>query len=126
MPAADFVEAFAGWVRDHPESHVGFLATAGGEPVGMAFLAVIERIPGPGRWERRAGALQSVYVQPEERGAGVGTRLCEAALEEAVRRGLDYVTVHPSERSFPLYRRLGFTGSGSLLELDLRDRNRGA
>jgi hypothetical protein len=32
---------------------------------------------------------------------------------------LDYVAVHPSERSFPLYRRLGFTDTDGVLELRL-------
>lgn len=122
MPAAAFVEAFVAWVHEHAATHLGFLATAGDEPVGMAFLAVIERIPGPGRWDRRAAALQSVYVRPERRGEGIGRLLCEAAIEEAARRGADYVMVHPSARSFSLYRRLGFVESGRVLELELRDR----
>lgn len=122
MPPADFLEAFATWLGEHAGSHVAFLATAGGEPVGMCFLAMVERIPGPGRFARRAGLLQSVYVRPERRGAGIGASLCHAAIEEAVRRGCDYLLVHPSERSFPLYRRLGFAETGDLLELDLRQR----
>lgn len=33
---------------------------------------------------------------------------------------LGYLSVHPSQLSFPLYRRLGFTETGEVLELDLR------
>ena len=120
MAAEAFTSAFEAWVREHRGTHVPFVAVAAGEVVGIAFLAVIVRVPGPARGSRQAGALQSVYVHPERRGAGIGRRLCEAVIDEASRRGLDYLIVHPSERSFPLYRRLGFVGSGSLLELDLR------
>ena len=40
-------------------------------------------------------------------------------IEGARKEGLDYLVVHPSPRSFPFYRRLGFTGEGILLSLDL-------
>jgi hypothetical protein len=32
---------------------------------------------------------------------------------------LEYLSVHPSPLSFPFYRRLGFTGEGNLLFLEL-------
>jgi GNAT superfamily N-acetyltransferase len=121
MDAGGFAEAFAAWLRSHKASHLAFLAVTGdGEPVGMAFLAVVERIPGPDRWERRSGNVQSVYVRPRHRGHGTGTLLCGAVIAEARRLGLDYLVVHPSRRSFPVYRRLGFAEREGALELDLR------
>ena len=88
----------------------------------MAWLCVVDRIPSPGRWTRLAGVLQSLYVVPERRGRGTGAELIQAVLGEARRRGLDYVAVHPTERSFPLYRRAGFGENGRTLEIDLRPR----
>lgn len=111
--------ALTTWLAEHERSHLAYLAEVGGAAVGLAFLAVIERVPGPGRWLRQAAVLQSVYVVPEQRDRGVGAALCAALLDEAGRRGLDYVLVHPSARSFPFYRRLGFSGSEGLLELRL-------
>jgi GNAT superfamily N-acetyltransferase len=78
-------------------------------------------VPGPAAWTRLAGHLQSVYVLPEHRNAGVGAALVAAALDAARARGFDYVIVHPSERSFPLYRRAGFGPTGAVLRIDLRD-----
>jgi GNAT superfamily N-acetyltransferase len=86
----------------------------------MAWLARIDRVPGPGIWRRVAGTIQSVYVLPDRRGHGLGAALVNAALDTARDRGFDYVSVHPSEPSFSLYRRLGFAESGGVLELDLR------
>jgi GNAT superfamily N-acetyltransferase len=116
----EFVDAFTRWVEQHESTHIGFVASLDGEPVGIVFLALLDRVPGPERWHRRAGALQSLYVTPPRRGVGIGARLCQEVISTARELRLDYVTVHPSERSFPLYRRLGFAPSGDLLELDLR------
>ncbi len=113
---ADFTAAFAGWAADHRDTHLPFVAHCGEEAIGMTWLAIITRVPGPGIWRRVSGLLQSVYVVPEHRNAGVGARLVTATLDAARDRGLDYVIVHPSERSFPLYRRLGFAESGGVLE----------
>jgi GNAT superfamily N-acetyltransferase len=117
--AEDFAAAFAEWFDAHAETHLPFLAVRGTEPVGMAWLAVVTRVPGPQIWQRLSGFLQSVYVVPEHRDSGIGARLVTAAIDAARSRGLDYIIVHPSERSFPVYRRAGFAESAGLLELRL-------
>jgi N-acetylglutamate synthase-like GNAT family acetyltransferase len=61
--------------------------------------------------------LQSVYVTPASRNAGVGTHLVQFVIDEAKGMSLDYLIVHPSERSFEFYRRLGFRGAEKALEL---------
>jgi len=110
---------FTAWVREHRSSHVPFLVEVDGDAVGMAWLAILQRVPGPERWTRLSGFLQSVYVLPEHRNDGLGSRLLEALIDGARGEGLEYLSVHPSPRSFPFYRRLGFTGEGSLLFLAL-------
>jgi GNAT superfamily N-acetyltransferase len=110
---------FAVWVRERRSSHVPFLVEVDGDAVGMAWLAILERVPGPEKWTRLSGFLQSVYVVSEHRNGGLGSLLIEALIEGARREGLEYLSVHPSPRSFPFYRRLGFTGEGSLLFLGL-------
>ena len=114
-----FAPAFAAWLRDHADSHIGFLAEVDGEPVGMAWLGILVRIPGPERFQRYAGMIQSVYVRPDARGRGIGAALVDAAIANARERGLDYLGVHPSERSYPLYERAGFARTASVLELGL-------
>jgi ribosomal protein S18 acetylase RimI-like enzyme len=119
---ATFHGAFATWMRQHETSHVPFLAQTGPSPVGMAWVALVERVPGPSRWLRRAAYIQSVYVVPEGRSRGIGAQLLQAAIGHARSEQLDYLAVHPSERSFSLYRRLGFAETPRVLELELEGR----
>jgi GNAT superfamily N-acetyltransferase len=119
MSQSDFSAAFARWATDHATTHLAFVAEHVDETVGMAWLALVERVPGPDRWVRESGSVQSVYVTPAHRGCGIGTKLVEAVMSEARDRGLSYLIVHPSELSFPLYRRLGFREWRGVLELDV-------
>ena len=114
---SSFEAALSTWMVDHVSTHVPFIAYRNGAAIGMAGLALIDRVPGPEHFTRRSAYVQSVYVLPGERSEGVGTGLMNAVLDHARHLGLDYVAVHPSERAFPLYRRLGFTETDSVLEL---------
>jgi GNAT superfamily N-acetyltransferase len=124
LTAAEFTARFTDWFRSHRDSHLAFIAEAGDSAIGMAWLVLIDRVPGPGVWLRLAGHLQSVYILPARRGEGVGSALVTAVLEEAADRGVDYVSVHPSQRSFALYQRLGFRSNDGVLEADLRSYRR--
>jgi GNAT superfamily N-acetyltransferase len=106
-------------VAEHRRTHLPFLVEVEGRSVGMAWLVIVERVPGPEKWKRLSGFLQSVYVTPEHRNDGLGSLLMGTLIAGARREGLEYLSVHPSPRSFPFYRRLGFTGEGSLLFLAL-------
>jgi GNAT superfamily N-acetyltransferase len=114
-----FRAEFATWISQHERTHVPYLVEVDGYAVGMAWLAIVERIPGPEIWKRLSGHIQSVYVTAEHRDGGLGSLLIGQLIEGATREGVDYLFVHPSPRSFPFYRRLGFSGEGSLLFLDL-------
>jgi GNAT superfamily N-acetyltransferase len=119
LPARDaYAAAAAAWAREHADSHVPLVAVADGEVVGMAWLAIQARVPSPRALERRSGDLQSCYVVPEHRGAGLGRRLAEAVLEEARRRGLEHVTVHSSVDAIPVYERAGFRANPRSLYAD--------
>jgi GNAT superfamily N-acetyltransferase len=112
-----FVEKLREWYDAHRATHAGYLATLDGNAIGCAWLCTIDRVPGPGRFVRRAGILQSVYVAPPQRNRGVGEGLIRLTIEEAKERGFDYLMVHPSMASSSFYRRLGFVESEKLLEL---------
>lgn len=115
-----FVAAFTAWYSDHIQDHQAFLAEVDQRVVGMACLAIVDRVPGPLRFVRLAGLVQSVYVTAEVRDQGIGRLLVEAVIAEARDRKLEFLIVHPSERAFTLYRRLGFAATDSLLQLPLR------
>ncbi len=119
MSEAEFVGAFTRWTAARSASHQPFIAVAGDEPVGMAWLALVERIPGPARWTRLSGIVQSVYVIPERRDDGIGARLMNAVISRARELSLEWLIVHPSRRAVPFYRRLGFTGTTKMLRLEL-------
>jgi GNAT superfamily N-acetyltransferase len=115
----EFEGAFAHWWDGHRTTHLAFIAERAGDAVGMAWLAVFDRIPQPLRLLRLAGNVQSVFVLEEFRNCGIGRALVEAVIAEAHARGVGYLIVHPSERAYSLYLRLGFAETNSLLHLDL-------
>jgi GNAT superfamily N-acetyltransferase len=117
--ADQFRSDFVAWMAERDRTHLPFLVEVEGCAVGMAWLVIIERVPGPEKWKRLSGFIQSVYVTPEHRNGGLGGLLMEQLIAGARSEGLEYLSVHPSPPSFPFYRRLGFTGEGSLLFLAL-------
>lgn len=114
---AAFTAALRAWAEDHASTHVPFVAVVDGAVVGMAWQAIVERIPGPEVWTRRSGMVQSVYVDPAVRDRGIGTELVAALVDAARAAELSYLAVHPTERAMPFYRRLGFAEYERALEL---------
>ncbi|GAB1691783.1 GNAT family N-acetyltransferase [Krasilnikovia sp. M28-CT-15] len=111
----DAIEAFAGWMADHAETHLPFVAEVDGYVVGCAWLLVAERVPGNGSLDRRYGDIQSVMVREAYRARGVGAALMAAILAEARTRGLVHVTVHSGRRAVDFYLRTGFSHHRQLL-----------
>jgi GNAT superfamily N-acetyltransferase len=117
---AAFVDFFTHWVLDHLRTHVPFVVEVDGAIAGMAWLMLADRVPAPGRMDRRFGDVQSVYVAPEHRNAGAGAALMDAVLTEATDRELEFVIVHSSERAVTMYQRAGFAHSPTWLEFRAR------
>lgn len=122
MEHDEFIASFIRWAGDRDTTHLPFIAESAEGVVGMAWLALLDRIPGPQQWERRAGSVMSVYVVPERRNAGIGERLMQALIAEARSRRLEYLAVHIADRAEHFYRRLGFSERDNAVELDLRPR----
>lgn len=110
------------WLDAHRDSHRLFVARTGGRTIGVAWWARVDRVPGPGQTTRLGALLQSVYVVPESRDRGVGGQLVARVIDDVRDAGADYLIVHPSERSFDFYRRLGFADAVRALELRFADR----
>jgi GNAT superfamily N-acetyltransferase len=117
-PAAagqEFAPDLLRWWADH-DSHVAFLAVLPShEAVGMAWLALTARVPRPGGGPRLCGDVQSVFVVPEHRSAGVGSALMRAVVQHAETLGLEHVTVHANQRAVSFYERAGFESSRDVL-----------
>jgi GNAT superfamily N-acetyltransferase len=122
LSAEEYRDALGRWMYEHAASHVGFIGNLNDEAVAMAWLAIVDRVPGPGHFVRTCAYVQSVYVVPEARDRGLGSALMAEVVRHGRLLGLDYLAVHPSERSFPFYERLGFSATDRVLELDFRPR----
>jgi len=119
--AKQSVDSFAvdldAWWTDHYDSHLAFIARlAESEVVGMAWLALVPRVPRPGVTTRRSADIQSVFVVPEQRGRRIGSALVQTASDHAFRLGASHVTVHSGRKAVPVYERLGFASSRQLLQ----------
>jgi len=87
-----------------------------GELVGNVWLQFLEKLPNPVAEPEWHGYISSLFVRPEARGSGLGSRLLVAALEACDHRGCDAVLLWPTPRSRSLYLRYGFTVRDDLLE----------
>jgi len=87
-----------------------------GELVGSVWLQLLEKLPNPVAEPEWHGYISSLFVSPEARGGGLGSRLLAAALAECDRHGCDAVLLWPTPRSRSLYFRHGFSVRDDLLE----------
>jgi GNAT superfamily N-acetyltransferase len=115
----EFVRHFVAWARRNASSHRCMVVVRGDVVIGMAWLAITQRVPTPHTLERSSGDVQCVYVVPDERDSGLGGRLITKILDLARRLALERVTVHSSTRAVPAYSRQGFEASPRLLQADL-------
>lgn len=119
--AQEFAAALSRWMAEQGERSVCQVAELDGDLVGMAWLAVFDRVPNPGDLARRSGDVQSVFVLPEHQGRGIGRRLMEQLCATADRLGIRRLTLDSRESVTPFYERLGFSNQDTLM---VRDRLR--
>ncbi|HEY5267489.1 MAG TPA: GNAT family N-acetyltransferase [Acidimicrobiales bacterium] len=112
-----FEARFRSWYDARGESHLGYLLTLDEMPIGCAWLVIIDRIPGPEVFDRRAGMVQSVFLLANYRNQKLGVTLMKALMDEARLMKLSYLMTHPSRESTSFYRRLGFEIADAALEL---------
>lgn len=116
QPVSDLARDLDRWWAPRLDAHVAFVARrAGHGAVGAVWLALVPRVPRPGAARRVSGDLQSLFVEPEHRGLGIGTALVAAAADHARHLGAVPVTVHANDAALPLYERAGFRASRHVL-----------
>lgn len=115
----EFVAVFVEWAARFEQTHHCTVARRGQTVFGMAWLAVLPRVPSPRAPVRASGDVQCVYVVPAERGSGAGGRMLAALLAHAFEAGLERVTVHSSPGAVSVYERAGFSASSQLLQATL-------
>ena len=93
-----------------------WVAESQGRVVANAFVQVVPKVPRPGRFDDAIGYVTNVYVEPEQRGQGVGTELMQHVVAWARERDLELLIVWPSERSRTLYARAGFLAQSEIME----------
>ncbi|MEU6558861.1 GNAT family N-acetyltransferase [Nocardia nova] len=118
MSHDEFVEGFVCWARANKCTHHCLVLVDDDVVIGMAWLAIIPRVPSAQSLGRVSGDVQSVYVIPRRRDGGLGGRLIDAVVELADRLGIQRVTVHSSKRAVGAYARHGFAASPVLLQTD--------
>jgi GNAT superfamily N-acetyltransferase len=91
-----------------------------GRIVANAFVQVVAKVPRPGRFDDAIGYLTNVYVEPGERGRGLGAELLRRVVAWARDRDLELLIVWPSEHSRTLYAREGFRAQSEIMEQVLR------
>ena len=91
----------------------------GSEIVGGVWVQLIEKIPNPIAAPECYVYLTNFFVQREHRGAGIGSRLLDAALSWSKSNNAELVLLWPTERSKTLYTRHGFVPADDFMELVL-------
>jgi GNAT superfamily N-acetyltransferase len=89
-------------------------------PVGAMWLHSIERMPVPGKVAGPIGYLTNVYLAPELRDGGLGSRMLEQVLDWCRDRRFSCVITWPTPRSRPFYRRGGFDRLDEPFLIELR------
>jgi GNAT superfamily N-acetyltransferase len=112
----EFLALFVEWAQANRGTHSCTVARRGETVIGMAWLAVVPRVPSSRAPMRASGDVQCVYVVPAERDAGVGGRMLAAVLVRAADAGLQRVTVQSTPGAVTAYERAGFAASARLLQ----------
>jgi GNAT superfamily N-acetyltransferase len=115
----EFAERVREWWERQGDSRVCWLALDEELAIGMANLAVFERMPHVGVPVRRWGYVRNVWVDPVHRRRGVATALMTAVIDWCRARSFERIVLNPSQVSVPMYHGLGFRPADELLRLDL-------
>jgi GNAT superfamily N-acetyltransferase len=78
--------------------------------VAAMWLHTVPRVPAPGHGAPRPmGYLTNMYVEPEHRSHGLGSRMLRELVEHCNTGGFELVLTFPADDAYGFYERNGFT-----------------
>jgi GNAT superfamily N-acetyltransferase len=93
-----------------------WVAERDGAVLGTIWVGRVEKMPNPTPEPEAHAYVTNVYVRPDARGGGIGTRLLEAALAWCESADLHAAILWPPRRSAALYERHGFARPDAPME----------
>ncbi|MFX1483940.1 MAG: GNAT family N-acetyltransferase [Promethearchaeota archaeon] len=86
-----------------------YMITENDEVIGGCAVSIFSRLPDPKHLHAsKVAYIHNMFVEPEFRHQGKATSLMRDILEQLQKRGVYKVTLHDTELSRGIYRKLGF------------------
>ncbi|MDQ2677406.1 MAG: GNAT family N-acetyltransferase [Actinomycetota bacterium] len=97
------------WLAEHDDGH----------HVGVLSMLLLDMAPMPDDPRSTDGYLINMYVEPTERGAGLGRRLLECCVASAQELGVHRLLLFTTPDGRPLYESAGFVADADWLDVRL-------
>jgi ribosomal protein S18 acetylase RimI-like enzyme len=111
-PFDAYVERFREFAREAlaREDWRAWCAEEAGRLVAAMWLQTVPRVPAPGRGDPRPiGYLTNMYVDPDHRSRGLGSRMLRDLLVSCEASGYELVLAFPATDAYAFYEQNGFT-----------------
>lgn len=111
-PFETYVERFTAFASDAfaRDDWCAWCAAADDRLVAAMWLHTVPRIPAPGHGAPRPMAyLTNMFVEPELRSHGIGSRMLQVLVEHCTTGGFELVLTFPADDAYGFYERNGFT-----------------
>jgi GNAT superfamily N-acetyltransferase len=110
-PFETYVERFVAFARDALArgDWRAWCAEKDDRLVAAMWLHTVPRVPAPGHGAPRPmGYLTNMYVEPEHRSHGLGSRMLQELIEHCTAGGFELVLTFPADDAYGFYERNGF------------------
>ncbi|MGZ6546026.1 MAG: GNAT family N-acetyltransferase [Actinomycetota bacterium] len=107
-----YAERFAAFARDAlpRDDWRAWCAAADDRLVAAMWLHTVPRVPAPGHGDPRPiGYLTNMYVEPDQRSNGLGSRMLRELISYCEASVFELVLAFPAEEAYRFYERNGFT-----------------
>jgi GNAT superfamily N-acetyltransferase len=111
-PFEAYIQRFGTFARDAfvRDDWRAWCAEANGRLVAAVWLHIVPRVPAPGHGDPRSiGYLTNMYVEPEHRSKGLGSRMVQELISHCEASGFELVLTFPADEAYGFYERNGFT-----------------